>query len=153
MTAIQPKQDMKHILMLCIGNICRSPIAEALLAREFPDKTIWSAGLGALVGNPADQLSIEVAAAHGLDLSAHRAQQLVSWMCQNAELVLVMEQGHKTQLEQQYPLARGKVFRLGEIGQFDIADPYRQPKAVFESAYALIARGVADWAPRIRQLD
>ena len=143
---------MKHILMLCIGNICRSPIAEALLAREFPDKTIWSAGLGALVGNPADQLSIEVAAANGLDLSAHRAQQLAGWMCQTAELMLVMEQGHKTQLEQLYPLARGKVFRLGEIGQFDIADPYRQSKAVFESAYALIARGVADWAPRIRQL-
>lgn len=143
---------MKHILTLCIGNICRSPTAQALLAREFPDKTIWSAGLGALVGHPADSLSIEVAAPHGLDLSAHRAQQLATWMCQTAELILVMEQGHKTQLEQQYPLARGKVFRLGELGQFDIADPYRQSKAAFENAYTLIARGVADWAPRIRRL-
>ena len=143
---------MKRILALCIGNICRSPIAEALLKQQFPEKTIWSAGLGALVGNPADPLTIDVAAAHGLDLSAHRAQQLDSLMCQTAELILVMEQGHKTQLEQQYPLMRGKVFRLGELGQFDIADPYRQPKASFEVAYARIARGVADWAPRIRQL-
>lgn len=143
---------MKHILTLCVGNICRSPIAEALLAREFPDKTIWSAGLAALVGDPADPLSIEVAAAHGVDLSAHRAQQLVGWMCQTAELILVMEQGHKSEVEQQYPLVRGKVFRLGEIGKFDIADPYRESREAFETAYDHIARGVADWAPRIRQL-
>jgi protein-tyrosine phosphatase len=143
---------MKHILTLCIGNICRSPIAEALLKQQFPEKTIWSAGLGALVGNPADPLSIEVAAAHGVDLSAHRAQQLAGWMCQTAELILVMEQDHKTGLEQQYPLTRGKVFRLGEPGKYDIEDPYRQPRAAFEAAYAAIAQGVADWAPRIRQL-
>ena len=143
---------MKHILTLCIGNICRSPIAQALLAREFPDKTVWSAGLGALIGRPADPLSVEIAAAHGLDLSAHRGQQLAGWMCQKAELILVMEQSHKTQLEQQYPLTRGKVYRLGDIGKFDIADPYRSPRQAFETAYAEIARGVADWAPRIRKL-
>lgn len=143
---------MQHILTLCIGNICRSPIAEALLQQQFPDKKIWSAGLGALVGNPAEPLSVDVAAAHGLDLSAHRGQQLVAWMCQSAELILVMEQSQKTEIEQHYPLVRGKVYRLGEIGKFDIADPYRQPRAAFDTAYAAIARGVTDWVPRIRQL-
>ena len=52
-----------------------------------------------------------------------------------AELILVMEQGHKAELEQRFPLVRGKVFRLGELGEFDIADPYRQPRAAFEAAY------------------
>ena len=143
---------MKQILTLCAGNICRSPIAAALLAHAFPGKTVWSAGLGALAGYPADPLAIEVAAAQGLDLSAHRAQQLAGWMCQSANLILVMEQGHKTELEQKFPLVRGKVFRLGELGNFDIADPYRQPKAAFEAAYADIARGVADWVPRIQKI-
>lgn len=143
---------MNHILVVCVGNICRSPIAEALLKQQFPDKTIWSAGLSALVGKPADPLAVEVAAAHGLDLTGQRAQQLAGWMCEKAELILVMEQRHKNEIEQQYPLVRGKVFRLGELGKFDIADPYRQPKAAFDTAYADIARGVADWAPRIRQL-
>ena len=143
---------MKHILVLCIGNICRSPIAEALLKQQFPDKQIWSAGLGALVGNPADPLSVAVAAAHGLNLSAHRAQQVASWMCQTAELILVMEQSHKAQLEKQFPLVRGKVFRLGEASQLEIADPYRQPKDAFDAAYSAIALGVSQWASRIRQL-
>ncbi|MBE0626753.1 MAG: low molecular weight phosphotyrosine protein phosphatase [Burkholderiales bacterium] len=142
---------MKQILTLCAGNICRSPIAAALLEREFPGKTVMSAGLGALEGSPADPLAVEVAAAHGLDLSRHRARQLASWMCKSAELILVMEQGHKAELARQYPLVRGKVFRLGDVGNFDIADPYRRPKAAFEVAYSDIARGVADWLPRLQE--
>ena len=144
---------MKHIWTLCIGNICRSPIAEALLKQHFPEKTVWSAGLGALVGHSADPLSVEVATAYGVDLSAHRAQQVATWMCQTADLILVMEQSNKVALEQKYPLVRGKVFRLGELRKFDIADPYRQPKAAFEAAYTDIARGVSDWVPRIRKLS
>jgi protein-tyrosine phosphatase len=144
---------MQNILVVCIGNICRSPIGEALLAREFPNLKVWSAGLGALVGEPADPLSAEVAAANGLDLSAHRAQQITGWMSQSADLILVMEQAHRADVEQRFPLTRGKVFRLGELGKFDIADPYRLPKSEFEKAYADIAHGVAAWAPRIRQLS
>ena len=144
---------MQNILVLCIGNICRSPIAEALLRQQFPDKTISSAGLGALVGYPADPLSIEVSAEQGVDLSAHRARQLSSWMCQAADMILVMEQRHKVEVQQLHPLVRGKVFRLGELGKFDIEDPHRKPREAFDTAYAHIARGVADWVPRIRLLD
>jgi protein-tyrosine phosphatase len=143
---------MQNILVVCVGNICRSPIGEALLAREFPSQKVWSAGLSALVGEPADPLSVEVSSANGLDLSAHRAQQITSWMCQTADLILVMEQEHRSEMERRFPLVRGKVFRLGELDQFDIADPYHLDKPAFETAYADIARGVAAWAPRIRQL-
>ena len=143
---------MNNILVVCIGNICRSPLAQAMLAREFPGKNVWSAGLDALVGNPADATSAELANEQGLDLSEHRAQQITSVMCQQADLILVMEQSHKAELERRYPLARGRVFRLGELGGYDIADPYRQGRAAFESAGQHIARGVQDWSPRIRQL-
>lgn len=143
---------MKHILTLCIGNICRSPLAQALIARELPGHTVWSAGLGALVGQAADPLSVQVAAAHGMDITAHRAQQVTSWMCQQTELILVMEQSHKSQLEQQFPVVRGKVFTLDQYGQLDIADPYLQPHEAFDTAFAAISQGVAHWVPRIRQL-
>ena len=62
----------RHILVLCSGNICRSPIAAALLARHLPGKAIGSAGLAAPVGTPADPMAIEFAAALGSDLQAVR---------------------------------------------------------------------------------
>jgi protein-tyrosine phosphatase len=140
---------MQHILTLCIGNICRSPLAEALLAREFPQRNVWSAGLGALVGEPADPISVLLAQEQGLDLSGHRAQQVTSAMCQQADLILVMEDHQRAELERRYPLVRGKVYLLGSG---DIADPFRQPRLAFESAYADIARGTAMWTERIRRL-
>jgi protein-tyrosine phosphatase len=143
---------MKVILTLCIGNICRSPLAQGLLAQRLPNHTVWSAGLGALIGQPADPMSIQIATEHGFDISAHRAQQVTSILCQQTELILVMEQSHKSQLEQQFPMVRGKVFRLGQYGQFDIADPYRKPLEAFQAAYSAIDRGVNDWVPRIKQL-
>ena len=144
---------MRNILTLCIGNICRSPLAEVLLARELPQHRVWSAGLSAVVGRQADPTSLQIAQEQGLDLSAHRAQQVTRIMCQQADVILVMEQSHKALLEQQFPAVRGKVFRLGHIGNFEIADPYRQPREAFDAAWAAIARGVAEWAPRIRQLS
>ena len=144
---------MQHILTLCVGNICRSPLAQALLARELPQHKVRSAGLSAMVGFPADPEVLQIAKAQGLELQAHRAQQVTSIMCQQADLILVMEQEHKTQLEQLYPQVRGKVFRLGLYGKFDIADPYRQTSEAFETAYQGIAQGIADWLPRIKKLS
>lgn len=144
---------MQRILTVCIGNICRSPLAQALLARELPLHSVTSAGLHAMVGYPADPAAVQVGNEQGLDLAPHRARQVTSLMCQQAELILVMEQEHKTQLEQLYPQVRGKVFRLGLYGGFDIADPYRQPRAAFDTAYQAIAQGAGQWLTRIKQLN
>ena len=119
----------------------------------FETGTYTNSIISALVGSPADPTSVQIAQEQGLDLAAHRAQQVSSYMCQQAELILVMEQSHKAQLEQLYPQVRGKVFRLGQFGQFEIEDPYRQPREAFDSAYQGIAQGVADWLTRIRQLS
>jgi protein-tyrosine phosphatase len=146
---------MHAILVVCVGNICRSPVAEALFKQHFPEKRIWSAGLSALVGRPAHATAQEIALRNGLDLSAHRAQQISGWMCTEADLILVMESGHRTELEQLFPLARGKIHRLGASrdGGMDIADPYKQPRAAFEAAHADIESSVTHWAARIRKLS
>lgn len=144
---------MQNILVLCIGNICRSPLAEAMLKDQLPGRKIWSAGLQAVVGHAAEPTASEIAAQHGLDLSAHRAQQVAGWMCTHADLVLVMETRHQQELERLYPTARGKIRRLGEFGpqgSFEIADPYREPRAAFEAAHAAIALGVGEWVRRIQ---
>lgn len=136
------------ILVVCVGNICRSPMAEALLAdrlrRRGATVKVESAGLGALVGRPADPTAQELMSERGLDLSRHRARQLTPEMVRAFDLVLVMESGHQKAVEGMVPSARGRVHRIGRWGSFDVPDPYRQDRAAFERSLALIERGVDD---------
>ena len=144
---------IRHILVVCVGNICRSPMAEALLKRELREQdgfTVESAGLGALVGYPASEFSIELMDELGVDITAHRARQIHPDMVNAADLVLVMEAGHKRAIDDADPTARGKVHRLGEWQDKDIDDPYRQPKAAFADALEDIREGVRLWVEKIR---
>ena len=127
-------------------------MAEALLRdalREQQDITVESAGLGALVDHPASEHAVELMHERGLDITSHRAQQITPELIALADLVLVMESGHRRAIDASEPTARGKVYRLGEWRDRDIEDPYRQPRAAFEDALRDIDDGVADWAQRI----
>jgi len=141
---------IKRILIICIGNICRSPMAEGLMKRALPEMEVSSAGLGALVGQPADSNAIALMREKGIDITAHRARQLESWMVATADLVLVMDTEQKDHLVMQYPLYRGKTYRLIENAKYDIADPYRQGLDAFRDAAELIEEGVHAWAARIK---
>ena len=144
---------IRHILVVCVGNICRSPMAEALLRRELrgqDEYTVESAGLGALVGHPASEHSVALMDELGLDISVHRARQIHPDMVKASDLVLVMEAGHKRAIDDADPTARGKVYRLGEWQDIDIADPYRREREAYEVALRDIEAGVASWVKRIR---
>ncbi|TCG05847.1 protein tyrosine phosphatase [Paraburkholderia steynii] len=140
------------VLMVCVGNICRSPMAEYMLRQELPGIRVMSAGLDALVGYPADAFAIQVASEFGLDLSSHRAQQLSSVLVTAADLVLTMEGSHKHEIMRRHPRASGRVFRLGEHKNFDVPDPFRQSIGHFTDSFRLIQRGVESWTPRIQAL-
>lgn len=141
---------INRILVLCIGNICRSPMAEGLLKQALQGHEVSSAGLGALVGQPADPHGIALMQQQGVDITAHRARQFESWMVGAADVVLVMDMEQKRYLETKYPMCRGKAFRLGEHGKYDIADPFRQGPEAFRESAGLIQQGVAAWAKRIQ---
>lgn len=132
-----------------MGNVCRSPMAAALLADRLARRgvraTVESAGLHALVGRPAEPEAQELLRQRGLDLSAHRARQLTPELLRGFELVLVMEERHERAVHQLVPASRGRVHRIGRFGGFDVPDPYRRERPVFERALALIEEGLSDF--------
>jgi protein-tyrosine phosphatase len=144
---------MQNILVLCIGNICRSPMGEAMLRAALPGKTVRSAGLGALIGKPADPLSVQLMAEQGVDITDHRAQQISPAMVAQADLILVMDLEQKRHVETQYIGARGKVFRLGEAAKADIPDPYREGIESFRIAHRMIEEGAEFWAAQIARMN
>ncbi|KWB39773.1 protein tyrosine phosphatase [Burkholderia ubonensis] len=144
---------MHSILVVCVGNICRSPMAEGLLRERLTDVEVRSAGLDARVGQPADRRSIELMEEREIDIRPHRARQLGDYECRRADLILAVEDGHRRAIEHTYPFARGRVFTLGHYGRFDIADPFGQERRKFEECLEMIEMGVDDWVQRIRKLS
>ncbi|MDB2384407.1 low molecular weight phosphotyrosine protein phosphatase [Endozoicomonas sp.] len=143
-----------NILMVCVGNICRSPTAEYLLKQQLQQKgskaSVASAGLGALVDKPAAPKAIELAEALHLDLTPHRAQQLTRELIKPYDLVLVMEQAHIKAVEAVAPESRGKVHLLGRWQQnVEIPDPYQKGIAAYQLALALIQTTTAQWAQKL----
>lgn len=143
---------MNSILCICIGNICRSPMAEGLLRQALPDKAVLSAGINALDGAPADPLSVQLMREHGIDISAHRARSLAAWMISDADVILTMDGQQKHFIEVKYPESQSKVYRLCEYSKCDIPDPYRQGPVAFRHSYKLISQGVEELLVRFEHL-
>jgi len=137
----------RSMLVLCDGNICRSPMAVAMLARQFPSDRIDSAGLVALAGHRADPIAVALMRSRGIDIGDHIAKQ-VSWsMVRLADVIFTMTNAQKKRVEALYSFARGRVFRIGHLSGIDVADPYQRGKAAFEWALKDIESAVASWLP------
>lgn len=138
------------ILVVCAGNICRSPTSEYILKNKLADSEshikVSSAGLTALVNKGADATASSIALINHIDMSEHKARQINSVLIAENDLILVMEDRHLSDLLGKYPEARGKTFLLGKwIDDTEIPDPYRQSHEAFEHVYQLIDKACNAW--------
>jgi protein-tyrosine phosphatase len=101
------------ILVVCTGNICRSPIGERYLRNLLPNKKIDSAGTGALIEHAADNSAIKVAQIHGLSLEGHNSRQFTSSLGRQYDLILAMEKSHIEQIGHIAPEVKGKTMLFG----------------------------------------
>lgn len=123
---------MTHILFLCTGNTCRSPMAKCLMEdlarkRNLP-VTCDSAGLIALPGAPASPGAQRAMNTRSLSLRGHRAKRVQEQLLQNADIVLCMTPAHLREFMLRYPNYKGKAMTLSE----PVHDPFGGSDSLYE---------------------
>lgn len=137
--------QIQNILVVCVGNICRSPMAEYFFKNAHPDLHIESAGLSAMVGHPADAKAMACMDDKNIDMRQHIAKQINAQLIKKSDLILVMSHNQQKHIEQTWPFAKGKVFMLGHWQNINVPDPYKHDQAFFIETCDNIQRYVTDW--------
>lgn len=135
-----PTSSEQRVLVVCFGNICRSPVAEALLRErlEGAEWTVESAGVGAVDGAPASRLARSVLEAEtGIDIETHRSQRLTPALIEGATHLLTMSIEQAMEISSLVPHAADRVRLLGafapdpkSIGPADPGGPIARPDEI-----------------------
>ncbi len=139
-------------LIVCYGNINRSPFAKHLALRR-PGSMASSAGLYLEAGRPSPPLTVAVAAAHGVDLSAHRSVAMGKELLDDASAIFIFDLDNFVRIAARHPSALRKTYFLGALassGDPLIADPHGCGEAVLEGVLMRIERAV-EWAEQGRE--
>ncbi|MBE7025900.1 MAG: low molecular weight protein arginine phosphatase [Ruminococcaceae bacterium] len=131
-----------HIIFVCTGNTCRSPMAEALLRKKTEAHTVSSAGVSVLFATPAAPNAVRTMQEYGLDISDHRSRQLTAEAVQAADRILTMTGMHKAVLCKLFPDAAEKTETLGEFAGHpdrDVPDPFGGSMETYRACAAEIA--------------
>ncbi len=152
-----------NIVVVCTANICRSPMAAALLQHALAAQPealrtlrVISAGVAARSGEPVSQNSVLALRKVGLDISQHRSQPLTQRMIDEALMVLCMTDSHRAMIQVQAdPVPRHLyLFRefLPGAGDKEIGDPYGGPIGVYEAARDEMVESIPSLVARLKTL-
>ncbi len=146
---------MKHVLFICTGNVCRSPMAEGLLRHTAGDRVkVASAGLGAGHGQPPSAHAIEVLRKEGIDIADIRSQPVSAHLLQQADYIFTMTRDHLDMLLLLFPemASKTRLLRFEEAakgGRADVTDPIGGTRATYESCKADIQRAMSHVIPLV----
>ena len=146
---------MKHVLFICTGNVCRSPMAEGLLRHTAGDRVkVASAGLGAGHGQPPSAHAIEVLRKEGIDIADIRSQPVSAHLLQRADYIFTMTRDHLDMLLLLFPemASKTRLLRFEEAakgGRADVTDPIGGTRATYESCKADIQRAMFHVIPLV----
>lgn len=155
------------VLMVCTGNTCRSPMAEALMKRRLEERfqqtvppgataldaspvSVLSAGVAAAPGDPASDGALAAMRSLGLDVRSHQSRALSQTLIDRSDLILTMTDNHRQTILSRWPHAAAKIAKLDPTGG-DVADPYGGPVEMYRATAQSIDRFVVDWLARIGQ--
>lgn len=143
----------KRFLIVCSGNVCRSPVAEAVLKQYLPEVEVRSAGTAThkseLEGFSADSTMVSVANDLGICIDEHKAHQLTKEDCTWSDVILVMEPDHIATVAKISTQARGKTFLLGQWGEGSIADPFLKSLDRYQAAVIQIRSACQSWSKKV----
>jgi protein-tyrosine-phosphatase len=143
---------VKTILFICTGNVCRSPMAEALFQRAATGRGEFralSAGLGAVDGQPPTAHSVEAMRELGIDISQQHSRMLTADLVRQADYIFGMTHSHVDAIALLYPPTAEKTFLLREFDdtleefEKDISDPIGGTYEVYKNCRDQIEQGIA----------
>jgi len=138
----------RTVLFVCLGNICRSPLAEGVFRALVEDAglrdsfTVDSAGTGGWhIGNPPDTRSIEIAARYGIDIAQQRARQVNARDFERFDTILAMDGGNLKTLRARDRSGSARIRLFLQDPPMDVPDPYFGGPDGFEKVYRLVRTG------------
>lgn len=141
----------EHVVFVCTGNLCRSPMAEALLRRRLDEHgvegvVVSSAGTRA-AWSGATEVAVDVVEGMGARLRGHRTCRVDRGLVEASDLVVVMTADHVIDVVHEAPDAAGRVFKLAELERLTAQSPRRQGETLREYAARLAEhRSSKPWA-------
>jgi len=125
-----------RVLFICTGNTCRSPMAQGLAKRYFPEEVeVFSAGIQAIDGDKVSKNAVSILNEKSIDISQHQAVKLTRDMIASADHVFTMTRSQERLLSAAYPEFADKIQCLGDIGpdRKEIPDPWGGSIAVYRA--------------------